>query len=37
MRHSAEWNRGQGYWIGIDAGEDQRHRYIGLGLAELLH
>jgi hypothetical protein len=37
MRHTAEWNREQGYWIGIDAGEDQRHRCIGLGLADLLH
>jgi hypothetical protein len=37
MRHAAEWNREQGYWIGIDAGEDQRHRIIRLGLADLLH
>jgi hypothetical protein len=37
IRHIAEWNRKRGYWIGIDAGEDQRHHYIGLGLADLLH
>ena len=37
MRHTAEWNREQEYWISIDAGEDQRHRYISLGLADLLH
>jgi hypothetical protein len=37
MRRAADWNREQGYWIGIDAGEDQRHRIIRLGLADLLH
>jgi hypothetical protein len=37
MRRTAEWNQEQGYWIGIDAGEDQRHRFIRLGLADLLH
>jgi hypothetical protein len=37
MRRTAELNREWGYWIGIDAGEDQRHRFIHLGLADLLH
>ena len=37
MRRTAEWNREQGCWIGVDAGEDQRHRFIRLGLADLLH
>jgi hypothetical protein len=37
MRRTAEWNREWGYWIGIDAGEDQRHRFVRLGLADLLH
>ncbi len=37
MRHTAERNREWGYWIGIDAGEDQRHRFIRLGLAVSLH
>jgi hypothetical protein len=37
MRRTAEWHREWEYWIGIDAGEDQRHRFISLGLADLLH
>jgi hypothetical protein len=37
MRRTAELNRERGYWIGIDAGEDQRHRFVRLGLADLLH
>lgn len=37
MRRTAEWNQESGYWIGVDAGEDQRHRFIRLGLADLLH
>ena len=37
MRRTAELNRSRGCWIGVDAGEDQRHRFIRLGLADLLH
>jgi hypothetical protein len=37
MRRTAELNRERGCWIGIEAHEDQRHRFVRLGLADLLH
>lgn len=36
IRENAEWNKGAGYWIGIDACA-MRPRFEQLGLAELLH
>ena len=37
MRRTAELNQERGCWIGIDAGEDQRHRFDRLGCVDLLH
>lgn len=40
VRETAAWNKERGYWLGIDAGFDDRPlyaRFVELGLADLLH
>jgi len=39
VRAVADWNKGAGYWLGIDpgSGDDMRQRFVALGLGDLLH
>jgi len=37
LRACATWHRGNGYWLGIDAGRKVKANLEALGLANLLH
>jgi hypothetical protein len=39
VRECASWNKGAGYWLGIDPGlgAEMRERFETLGLGDLLH